>query len=302
MLEHGPRDDAPPRPRLIASRPRRSRVDRADAASRRRGVDLRSCLIPEPRCSLPFRLESPALRSVTESSRCPAVQTRRARGSSADKFDILLVPQICSTGDAGSTSTGSAGFSTRWDPPDCGRKSRDGRDRSEAAQGPAGAPRARAVRRARGRPRPGCRRAGRPSRRVGARSSACADDRGRRPSTSAPGSDARQQPAVGARSPRSGKPSRNAPRARPPRRQRQQRARASRAPAASPDPSSTAPRLLLVVEHPVVERAVRLQVAHRRPGRGRDRATGCRPGRPPARAARRAATSRATRPKFARSS
>ena len=96
---------------------------------------------------------------------------------------------------------------------------------------------------------------------------------------------ARHQPAVrrcsrGPGSPRGRPPARRPPpasAARP----------ASRAPAGRPSRRAP-PRLLLVVEHPVVERAVRLEVAHRRArGRG-DLRRACPPGRRPARAARRA--------------
>ena len=122
-------------------------------------------------------------------------------------------------------------------------------------------PPAHGVRRRRARPRPGCRRAGTPSRRVAASASAWATIsvlvRHQRA-----GLRARHQPPVGACS-----RGRGSPRGRPP----------GRPPAASVEqPARHAqhrqvagavehrPRLLLVVEHPVVERAVRLEVAHRR--------------------------------------
>ena len=71
----------------------------------------------------------------------------------------------------------------------------------------------------------------------------------------------------------------------------QQRPGHARAPAASPDPASTAAACSASSGDPVVERAVRLEVAHPRPPRPRDRRQRRRPARRPARAARPAGTS-----------
>ena len=94
------------------------------------------------------------------------------------------------------------------------------------------------------------------------------------------------QPAVGRRTRGRGTP-RATPPDRPPRRHARQHARHRRARRAPSDPSSTCLRLVLVVEDPVVERAVRLHVAHRGTGALRDLPQRARPGRPPAHAARR---------------
>ena len=208
-----------------------------------------------------------------------ALRSRPAQGVRRRKFDILLVPQIAPQ-NWPETSTDSAGFSTPIRtrsplPVERGQRPRSVQPASSSA-----------VRTARAWPTAPalspCRQS--ESTRAGERERVAPRSRRCRRAPRRPRSDRASRPVLAVRA------GRGTPRAtrcaRPPRRT------SASAPGIVSTGRSRGPvehraGLLGVVEHPVVERTVRLQVAHRRARAERRSTTACRPGRRPARAARR---------------